>query len=40
MIRQIATSFHRSHATLLQDAIGGAALAVMFVVMLLLPGVF
>jgi hypothetical protein len=38
MMHQIVTSFHRSHATLLQDAIGVAALAVMLVVVLHLPG--
>ncbi len=38
MMHQIVTSFHRAHSTLLQDAIGVAALAVMLVVALHLPG--
>ena len=38
MMHQIVTSFHRAQPTLLQDAIGVAALAVMLVVVLHLPG--
>jgi hypothetical protein len=38
MMHQIVTSFHRSQSTLLQDAVGVAALAVMLVVVLHLPG--
>jgi len=39
MMTQIRTSFHRAQATLLQDAIGVVALAIMLVVALHLPGV-
>jgi len=38
MMNEIKTSFHRAQATLLQDALGVAALAVMLVVALHLPG--
>ena len=38
MMSQIKTSFHRTQATLIPDAIGVAALAVMLVVALHLPG--
>lgn len=38
MMTQIRTSFQRTQATLVQDAIGVAALAVMLVVALHLPG--
>jgi hypothetical protein len=40
MIRQIRTSFHHGRADLLQDAIGVAALVVMLLVVLYLPGLF
>lgn len=38
MMHQIRSSFHRSQTTLLPDAMGVAALAVMLVVALHLPG--
>jgi hypothetical protein len=38
MLTQIRTSFHRAQGTLLQDAIGVAALMTMLVVALHLPG--
>ena len=37
MLTQIRTVLRRSQATLIQDAMGGAALAVMLVVSLHLP---
>ncbi|MEP2027766.1 MAG: hypothetical protein ABJI96_03540 [Paracoccaceae bacterium] len=37
MIAQIRTVLHRSRATLVQDAMGGAALVVMLVASLHLP---
>lgn len=38
MMTQIRTAFHRCQDTLLQDALGAAALIVMLVVSLHLPG--
>lgn len=38
MMTQIKSAFHRSQDTLLQDAFGAAALIVMLVVSLHLPG--
>ena len=38
MMTQIKTSFHRAQGTLLQDGLGVAALLVMLVVALHLPG--
>jgi len=39
MMNDIKTSFHRAHANFLQDAAGVAALVIMLVVALHLPGV-
>jgi hypothetical protein len=38
MMTQIKTTFRRSQSTLLQDALGAAALVIMLVVALHLPG--
>lgn len=39
MMNEIKTSFHRAQSNLLQDAVGVAALVVMLMVALHLPGV-
>lgn len=38
MMTQIRTTYRRSHATLLQDGLGAAALVIMLIVALHLPG--